>query len=116
MEYPIQDMRTLVTHLKNESGLTANQLGRLLGVTNRSIHHWVAGSPVAVKYEDRIRTLSEVVFGLNASTPEDRRAMMLDSRSGPSLFKHFLDTASHPERLQYSIPVSERFEGGRDGE
>lgn len=116
MEYPVQDIRTLVAHLKDESGLTANQLGRLLSVTSRSIHNWAAGSPVSGKHEERIRALSGLVFGLNASTPDNRRAMMLDSSSGPSRFNSFIASTPHPQRLKYSIPVSERFEGGLDGE
>lgn len=101
---------TLVADLKAESGLTADQLGRLMGVTRRSIHNWAAGSPIAPKHESRIRALSEMVFGLEAPTPEARRALLLDSTSGPSLFSAFLESAPRAERIQHPIPVSERFD------
>ncbi|WP_272027789.1 helix-turn-helix domain-containing protein [Kocuria rosea] len=105
-----QDAGALVAELKAESGLTADQLGRLLGVTRRSIHNWAAGSPIAPKHEPRVRALSELVFGLDATTPEGRRELMLDSSSGPSRFKIFLSSTPRSERIQHHIPVGERFE------
>lgn len=38
-----QGMAEIVVELKNESGLTADQLGRALGVSRRSIHNWANG-------------------------------------------------------------------------
>lgn len=105
-----QGAGALVAELKAESGLTADQLGRLLGVTRRSIHNWAAGSPIAPKHEPRVRALSGLVFGLDATTPEGRRELMLGSNSGPSRFKSFLSSTPHSERIQHHIPVSERFE------
>ena len=101
---------TLVADLKAESGLTADQLGRLLGVTRRSIHNWAAGSTIAPKHESRIRALSDMVFSLEATSPEARRALLLDSTSGPSPFGAFLDSAPRSQRIQHPIPVSERFD------
>ncbi|NVC25305.1 hypothetical protein E7Z53_17950 [Kocuria salina] len=79
-------------------------------MTRRSIHNWAAGTPIAPKHESRVRALSELVFGLDAATPEARRELMLDSSSGPSHFKSFSSSTPRSERIQHQIPVSERFE------
>lgn len=102
------DLAMLVSELKVESGLTADQLGRLLGVSRRSIHNWAAGSAIASIHEERVRDLSQLVMSLNATTPAERRAKLLASNGGRSLFKEFAAGVSKPERVQFDIPVAER--------
>ncbi|MBC9704840.1 MAG: hypothetical protein H9W81_07670 [Enterococcus sp.] len=111
MENHKQDTRTIMVWLKESSGLSPEQLGRLLGVTRRAIHNWAGGSPIAGKHELRIRALREMVLGLDASTPEERRVLMMESRGGSSLFQDFLISRPRLQRTEYPIPVIERFGG-----
>jgi hypothetical protein len=104
-----KNLASLVSELKADSGLTADQLGRLLGVSRRSIHNWGAGSSVAAGYEKRIRELSALVFELDAKSADERRALLLDSSHGRSLFKQFVEERSRPQRVQYPVTVKERF-------
>lgn len=105
----VRDVSVLVSELKTDSGLTADQLGRLLGVSRRSVHNWAAGATIAPAREERVRALSDLVFSLPAKTPEERRTRLLDSSAGPSLFRQFIEDDSRNERIKYSVPVEERF-------
>jgi hypothetical protein len=100
----------LVAELKIESGLTAEQLGAVFGVTRRSIHNWAAGSPLSEAREIEVRRFSKLVFGLTAGSPSERRRLLLDSSSGRSLYKQFVDDGRRAQRVLYNLPVVERFE------
>jgi DNA-binding transcriptional regulator YiaG len=105
---PTSDLSAVVAALKVESGLTADQLGRLLGVSRRSIHNWAAGSAIASTHEEKVRELDSFIASLPAYTPDERRALLLDSSNGPSLFKQFASRANHPQRIKFGVPVEER--------
>jgi len=107
-DQPGFDIAASIVHLKSESGLTADQLGRLLGVSRRSIYNWAAGGPIAAAHEEKVRELELLVFTLPASTPDERRRQLLDSSNGPSLFKQFAAKSSTPQRIKYGVPVEER--------
>lgn len=102
------DLSEIVANLKVESGLTADQLGRLLGVSRRSIHNWAAGTAIAPVHEERLRDLELLVFSLSADSPEERRKMLLDSSNGPSIFKQFASRSDAPQRIKFGVPVEER--------
>lgn len=103
-----RNISAMIVELKADSGLTVAQIGRLLGVTRRSIHNWVAGSPISEIHADRIRDLSDLVFGLDASAADDRRERLLDSTKGPSLYRKFMEESQRAERIQFGVPVEER--------
>lgn len=102
------DLSALVASLKAESGLTADQLGRLMGVSRRSIHNWAAGSSIASVHEERLRELDSLISSLPGESPEERRSALLDSSQGPSLFKQFASKADAPQRIKFGVPVEER--------
>lgn len=104
-----REVSALVSELKTDSGLTADQLGRLLGVSRRSVHNWAAGSTVAPVHEKRVRELSDLVFTLAATSPKERLNLLLDSTRGPSLFKQFSDGQVSNQKIKYSVPLNERF-------
>lgn len=74
-----------VAQLRDISGLTAGQLARALGVSRRSIQGWIAGSPMAGVHAERVSRVLKYVQGLDGA-PEERRAQLLDSSSGLSVF------------------------------
>jgi DNA-binding transcriptional regulator YiaG len=59
---PARSVAQLVSELKEKSGLTAEQLGRLMGVSRRSIHNWSAGASISASREERVRQLGLLVF------------------------------------------------------
>lgn len=102
------EISAVVAALKSESGLTADQLGRLLGVSRRSIHNWATGAAIASTHEEKVRELDSFIFSLPAYTPDERRNLLLDSSNGPSLFKQFASKADRPQRIKFGVPVEER--------
>lgn len=81
--------RGTIVGLRTVSGLTADQLGRLFGVTRRSVQNWVAGGQMASFHEERLSHLYTVVLNAGAS-PEERRKKLLSSANGKSLFHQLL--------------------------
>lgn len=102
------DTTQAARQLLSESGLTAAQLGRLTGVTGRAVHHWASGSAPNARQLGRLRSLHWLVFSLDARTPEARRERLLDSSNGPSQYQVFREATGFNQRIQYSIPVTER--------
>lgn len=105
---PTSELSAIVANLKTASGLTTDQLGRLLGVSRRSIHNWAAGTAIAPAHEERLRDLELLVFSLPADSPDERRKLLLDSSNGPSMFKQFAAKADAPQRIRFDVPVEER--------
>lgn len=99
----------MAQRLKDESGLTADQIGKMLGVTRRSVHNWAAGAAIAAKHQVRLEQLHNLVFGLTAATPDERRDLLLDSVTGPSLYRQFAESTARAVRVQYPVPAIERF-------
>lgn len=79
-----------VESFRSVSGLTTDQVARLMGVSRRSVHNWLSGGPMTRANEERLSRLLEVTQGL-AGSPSERRAQLLDSSGGRSLFHRLLD-------------------------
>ena len=103
------NISAIVTMLKNDSGLTIDQIGRALGVSKRSVYNWSKGATVSPLKEARIRDLNNLVFSLDADSPSERRRLLLNSSHGPSIYKKFLDSGKKNQQIQYSVPVREIF-------
>jgi len=76
---------TAVNRLREMSGLTIDQKGRLMGVSRRTVHTWLNGGALTAANEQRLQRLLAVVIGLGEETPEARRAALLSAANGPSL-------------------------------
>jgi DNA-binding transcriptional regulator YiaG len=98
-----------ISKLRVLSGLTADQVGRLLGVSRRSVQNWVAGNAMAVQHEEQVSRLLSVVQALPGSSPDERRSALLDSSSGESLFHKLLAQRAEAGRMQgRPLSVGER--------
>jgi len=97
-------MRTVLA-LRDATGLTAAQLGRLFGVSRRSINNWLSGNPMAPHHEDRLSHLCDVTLAISAATADDRRAALLDSSHGTSIFQQLVDQVSGMETI-HSNPLA----------
>lgn len=105
---PALSTATAAKQLLSGSGLTANQIGRLMGGLGRAVHHWASGSTPSPRMAGRLLDLHRLVFSLDADTPEGRRAIMLDSSRHPSLFLQFQNETGRPQQIQFPVPVLER--------
>lgn len=95
-----------VESLRSTSGLTTDQVARLMGVSRRSVHNWLAGGPMTRANEERLSRLLEVTQGV-AGTPSERRAELLDSSGGRSLFHRLLDEQVEWATI-HSSPITPR--------
>ena len=96
------------TWLLDESGLTVSQVGRAVGVSARTVHHWTAGAEPSGSAAERLLALRQLVEGLDAQTPAGRRAALLDSSAGASLFSLFLAGTPRAQQVHFPVPVAER--------
>lgn len=78
-----------VSGLRLVSGMTADQLARLFGVSRRSVQNWVAGGQMASFHEERLSHLYSVVLA-TGDTPEKRRMKLLSSANGMSIFHQLI--------------------------
>ncbi|BCT74179.1 hypothetical protein SCMU_00210 [Sinomonas cyclohexanicum] len=92
----------LLAELRILSGMTVDQLGRLMGVSRRSVHNWLNGGAMSAAHAERLATLTDMVSKLPAETPLQRRAALLDSSGGQSLFHQWISTLPTDAQLQAS--------------
>lgn len=91
-----------INELRSVSGLTVDQISRLFGVSRRSVHNWITGNPMAASHHERMSYLLTLVRSMNGSTPDLRRAELLDSSGGVSLFHQLLAQRPELARVLYS--------------
>lgn len=74
--------RDEVAWIKDNSGLTWDQLGKVFGVSRRAVHMWANGGRLNESNARRLREFSAVVRGIiassDATTPEDVRGRLLE--------------------------------------
>ena len=71
-----------VRRLKNESGLTWDQLRRLFGVSERSMHLWAGGARMNARNAERLAYLEQVVHALGAKDADQCREALVSSPGG----------------------------------
>lgn len=102
-ELSVQDN---VRELRALSGLTTDQIARLIGVSRRSVHNWISGLPMSIQHQERLSQLLGAVQSIpNVSTPEERRSVLLSARNGTSMFHRLLDELPSAEQIVFS-PLS----------
>lgn len=75
-----------VRTIYERSGLTWEQLARLFGVSRRAVHSWASGSRVSARHVEAIFDLVGRI-SRRAGSPEEVRAWLMDSASGPSIYE-----------------------------
>jgi DNA-binding transcriptional regulator YiaG len=77
--------REEITWIKEHSGLTWDQLGKIFGVSRRAVHMWANGGRLNEPNARRLRTFSAIIRGVESetprSTPEAVRARLLQIES-----------------------------------
>ncbi|MDR1790910.1 MAG: hypothetical protein LBR20_04540 [Propionibacteriaceae bacterium] len=77
----------LLDRLHESSGLTWEQIAKMFNVSRRSIHLWLAGGRMSEANRSLLVNLAYAVSHLRGSTPEERRAELLQpTETGRSLF------------------------------
>lgn len=74
------DQMELVKWIHDASGLTWNQIARLLGVSRRSVHMWANGGRMNATNAETLNALAAVIQAVPSGTPDQRRAYLLAPR------------------------------------
>lgn len=71
--------RDLVHWVKDNSGLTWDQLSRVFGVSRRAVHMWATGSRISAAKAELLRQFAAEVQRVAGATPDETRAALLAS-------------------------------------
>ncbi|MHA6513014.1 helix-turn-helix domain-containing protein [Tessaracoccus sp. Z1128] len=100
-----------IAELRALTGLTTDQVSRLFGVSRRSVHNWISGNAMSPLHEELAAKILAIVQVVPGSTPAERRAAMLDSSRGTSLFHQLVAARGEDMQLQVAgVSPRERIE------
>jgi transcriptional regulator with XRE-family HTH domain len=104
---PVETTATIVRELHAKSGLTWEQLGRLLGVSRRAVHLWAAGGRANSRHVELLLQLRGIIDNLPADSAHQRRMLILQARyAEPSIFDTFLRQRTNDEGVVAGTPFS----------
>lgn len=106
-------VRKALDNLKNLTGATTEELAPLIGVHTRQIHNWVNGHRITERHLKRIYDLTErAEYELEGTTPEQRRAHLMESIDSMSIYWRWLADAPRKQCIQYqALSVLEKLGG-----
>jgi len=76
------DSGTAVLELRRLTGLTWDQLARLLGVARRSLHFWASGKPLNARNEEQVYRTLDTVRSIDRGSAAENRALLLRECGG----------------------------------
>lgn len=88
-----------VIWLKEHSGLTWEQLGKVFGVSRRSVHLWATGGRMNEANAVQLREFTAVVRAVETDDPTKTRARLLAVTEGASVVDRF--RRQHSEALRW---------------
>jgi len=81
----------VLSGLHERSGLTWDQIGRLLGVGRRAVHMWAAGKRMNAYNSELLADLARLVDSAAGGTPDERRAWLFTATAdGTTPVERFL--------------------------
>ena len=75
-----------ITELRRTSGLTWDQIGRLFGVSRRSVHFWASGKPMNAANEQHLLQVLDVVRQADRGDARGNRAVLFEVSAGSTPF------------------------------
>ena len=87
--------------LRELTGFTATQIGRIFGVSRRAVQGWIAGATMARHHEEKMARVLGQVRQI-AGPEEQRRAAILRSDRGPSIFAQWAEEGRDGRIIQPS--------------
>lgn len=94
---PAASTAGLVNKLHTQSGLTWDQVGRLLGVSRRAVHMWAAGKRMNARNAELLADLVRLVDMAPAGTPDERRSWLFTATAdGVTPIERFLSQHRQP--------------------
>jgi transcriptional regulator with XRE-family HTH domain len=88
-----------IAELRSVSGLTWEQLARLMGVSRRALHLWASGKPIAAINEERLARVLAIVKQLDRGTAAANRGWLLASSNEGQLPFDLLRSGAYAQVL-----------------
>ncbi len=102
------DPQQMAQWLHANSGLTGDQLGRILGVSRRSVYLWTTGKRVNGKNLERLINIYRTIRQIPAADPDSRRNRLFAIRAQHrSLFDELATQARKAEPPSSTLTVTE---------
>lgn len=108
VEQPLEATRVAISELRRISGLTWEQLGRLFGVSRRSVHFWASGRPLNAENEARLLQVLDIVRAGDRGDARSTRSALLDARDGTTSFDLLAAEQFDEARAQLGIGAGRR--------
>jgi DNA-binding transcriptional regulator YiaG len=74
-----------LNELKQLSGLTWEQLAKVLNVSRRSLHFWASGKPISPFNEEHLRRLLATIRYIDRGSPDINRGALLQPQQGSTI-------------------------------
>jgi transcriptional regulator with XRE-family HTH domain len=74
-------VQDLIEQVRANSGLTLEEISPLLGVSRRSLQHWLSGRQISARNEQRLRALADTLCSLPAADSSNSRHRLLQRKS-----------------------------------
>jgi hypothetical protein len=87
IEPATQTAREVLNEIKGASGLTWDQVARIMGVSRRSVHMWLNAKPMASENEERVHRVRQIIGQLGRRSQLETRSRLLDTSDGDSVFR-----------------------------
>jgi len=97
-----------VAEIAEFTDLTPNQVARLLGLSIRTYHQIANGTPPTDPQAVQLQLVLSALNRLTQNTPAQRKAALLASSKGPSLFAQLKDSVVQHQQLQHPLSVREK--------
>lgn len=101
-----EDSTNIIREIKELSGLTAEQVGKIFGVSRRSVQNWIRGNKMSSANAEYAALVLAQLEAIPAESPMQRREKVLhvdieDGYAKPSLFEQFVRNRPKAQLLQY---------------
>jgi hypothetical protein len=81
----IETSQETLNELKQLSGLTWEQLAKVLNVSRRSLHFWASGKPISSFNEEHLRPLLATIRYIDRGSPDINRGALLQPQQGSTI-------------------------------
>lgn len=97
----VQSIATRIQAVRDQLGLTTDQMARLFDVSRRSVHNWLSGKRMVPSHEQILENLEAEIREMPAETPLERRAILLEPRDGETRYQQLCRAARTEDQLQF---------------
>jgi DNA-binding transcriptional regulator YiaG len=97
---------TVLTELRRLSGLSWDQLARVLGVSRRALHFWASGKRMASSNEEHLQRVLAVLRAIDRGSSSANRTALLGALDGDTLVADVLANREYERAVSLASRLS----------